>query len=70
MSRTLTPRPFGGLVELCAARNIGRSTAFELARRGLIETFKIGRRTYCYLDSLDTLGERLSTRPYDREDLA
>lgn len=55
-------RTFGGLVDECAERGIGRSKAFELVRNGYLETFKIGRRTYVKLDSLDTLPERLADR--------
>ena len=54
----MNARPFAGMVEACAVRNISRSVAFELARQGLIETFAIGRRRYVFLDSLDTLGQR------------
>ena len=53
-------RPFLGLVEAAAIRGVSRSIAYELARKGLVETFKIGPRRYVYLDSLDTLGPRLS----------
>lgn len=53
-------RPFLGLVEGAAIRGVSRSVAYELARKGLLETFKIGTRRYVYLDSLDTLGQRLS----------
>jgi hypothetical protein len=53
------PRPFKGLVEAAVERDISRSVAFDLQRRGLLETFCIGRRRYVYLDSLDTLGARL-----------
>ena len=52
-------RPFAGMVEACAERDISRAVAFELKRQGFIETFTIGRRRYVFLDSLDTLGQRL-----------
>jgi hypothetical protein len=59
MSAGATPRPFAGLVQECARRDIGRTTAFDLANKGLIETFKIGGRRFVYLDSLDTLPGRI-----------
>lgn len=49
------PAHFGPLVECCAAYGIGRTTAFELADKGLLETFKIGTRRYVLLDSLWSL---------------
>ena len=55
-------RTFGGLVEECAARDIGRSKAFQLVRDGYLDTFKIGRRTYVKLDSLDSLPDQLANR--------
>lgn len=51
--------PYRPLVDACRARGIGRTTAFELKARGLIDCFNIGRRTFVYLDSLNSLGERL-----------
>lgn len=54
-----TPRPFAGLVQECQRRDIGRTMAFDLANRGLIETFRIGARRFVYLDSLDTLHARI-----------
>lgn len=47
------------LVTACQEHGICRSVAFELARKGLLETFAIGKRRYVYLDSLRTLPERL-----------
>ena len=60
METTPKPRPFAGLVEAATARGISRTVAYALVTRGLLETFSIGRRRYVYLDSLETLGERLS----------
>lgn len=57
-----TPRPYGALVAECAKRGIGRTVAFELRRKNLIETFHIGAKPYVFLDSLDTLHERLPKR--------
>ena len=54
---TPTYRP---LVPACAEHGIGRSTAFELARTGLLQTFTIGTRRYVWLESLRTLPERLA----------
>ena len=54
---TPTYRP---LVPACAEHGISRSVAFELARKGLIRTFRLGARRYVYLDSLRTLPERLA----------
>lgn len=52
-------KTFGRLVPECKKRGIGRTTAFELAARGTLETFTIGTGRYVYLDSLRTLPERL-----------
>jgi hypothetical protein len=53
-------RPYRKLVKACAERDIGRTTAFLLRKAGLIETFRIGSQTYCYLDDLDALPTRLA----------
>jgi len=50
---------FGPLVETCRAHGISKTVAFELAANGLLDTFKIGARRYCYLDSLRSLPQRL-----------
>lgn len=50
-------RPF---IPECNKRGIGKNTAYNLATDGLLETFLIGRKRYIYLDSLETLGERLA----------
>lgn len=47
------------LVPTCAAYGIGRTKAFEYAKEGLLETFKLGSRTYVTLASLDALPERI-----------
>ena len=60
MTSSLVPRLFAGLVEATAARNISRTVAFELAQSGMLETFKLGNRRYVYIDSLDTLGARVT----------
>lgn len=51
---------FGPMVKTCRAYGIGRTVAFELARKGLIEHFFIGSRRYVYIHSLNTLPERLA----------
>lgn len=50
---------FAPLVTSCAAHGISRSVAFELARKGLLETFRINSRRYVMLSSLRSLPERL-----------
>lgn len=51
---------YGSLVAVCAAHDISRSVAFELARKGLLDTFTIGARRYVYTESVRTLPERLA----------
>jgi hypothetical protein len=53
-------RPYRKMVKACAERDIGRTTAFLLRKAGLIETFRIGSQTYCYLDDLDALPGKLA----------
>jgi hypothetical protein len=60
-------RNFAPLVEECRAHGISRTVAFELAARGLLETFAIGRRRYVKLDSLRTLPQRLAARDATQE---
>lgn len=50
---------YGPLVPACAKHGIGRTTAFELAREGKLDTFKIGARTFVTMESLAALPERL-----------
>jgi len=59
MNDAPTYRP---LVPACAAYGISRSVAFDLARKGLLDTFTIGTRRYVRLDSLRTLPERLAAQ--------
>jgi len=60
---TPTPTPaFGPLVSCCAAHGISRSVAFELARKGLLETFLLNSRRYVLLESLRNLPETLRQR--------
>jgi len=51
-------RPFAPLLEVAAACGIPRTNAYELVRRNLLETFKIGRVRYVMLDSLRSLPKR------------
>lgn len=53
-------RRYRRLVPACAERDIGRTMAFELARRGLLETFRIGTARYVFEDSLDELPAKLA----------
>jgi hypothetical protein len=55
-------KTFGRLVPECKKRGIGRTTAFELAAKGILETFTIGTGRYVYMDSLRTLPERLKNQ--------
>lgn len=48
------------LVTACADHGISRAVAFELARKGLLDTFTIGTRRYVRLESLRTLPDRLA----------
>ena len=55
---------YAPLVFACRAHGIGRTSAFELAKRGLLATHKIGSRTFVDLESLRTLPERLAEVGY------
>ena len=50
---------YGPLVTSCADHGISRTVGFELARKGLLETFTIGTRRYVMLASLRDLPQRL-----------
>lgn len=50
---------YAPLVLACALHGIGRTTAFQLARDGQLDTFKIGARTFVTLESLATLPGRM-----------
>jgi hypothetical protein len=58
--RTTTEPAYRPLVEACNDHGISRTVAFDLARKGLLDTFTIGARRYVRLDSLRTLPERLA----------
>lgn len=64
MLRMESPK-FGPLVECCLAHGICRSVAFELAAKGLLDTFKIGSRRYVILASLYGLPSRLKGQSED-----
>jgi len=51
-------RPFVPLVEYARECGVTRTNSYELVRRGLIETFKIGRIRYVVLDSWRSLPQR------------
>ena len=50
---------FGPLVSVCARYGIGRTLGFELARKGIIETFHVGGKRMVVIASLESLPERL-----------
>ena len=60
MASTNEHRDFRPFIPECTKRGIGKTKAYELANAGLIDTFLIGTKRYCYLDSLATLPERLA----------
>lgn len=61
----IDPRPYGGLGVELKKRDISRTTAFHLRKAGLLDTFKIGSKVYVFLDSLDSLPQRLAEREKD-----
>jgi DNA-binding transcriptional regulator PaaX len=50
---------FKPLVEACAEFGIRRTQAFRLAKEGALDVFKIGRRTFCYVASIESLPKRV-----------
>lgn len=52
--------PYALLVPACLARGISRTVAFDMVRKGLLDSFCIGRRRYVYMASLDSLPARLA----------
>ena len=62
---TEPPVAFFPMVEACASHGIARTVAFALARDGLLETFRIGRRRYVMLQSIHDLPQRLLERGSD-----
>ena len=59
MSESTNPA-YRPLVEACGEHGISRTVAFDLARKGLLDTFTIGKRRYVRLESLRTLPDRLA----------
>ena len=53
---------FAPLVPACARFGIGRCIAFKLAKEGMLDTFRLGQRTYVYIESLKSLPQRAGTR--------
>ena len=51
---------YARFVPTMAAHGYGRSFSFELARKGLVRTFKVGAATFVELDSVRTLPERIA----------
>ncbi len=56
------PYGYGPLVPECKRRGIAKTTAFHLARKGLIETFMLGRKRFVRIASLESLPDRIATR--------
>jgi len=54
---------FGPLVPECKRRGIAKTKAFELASRGLLDTFMIGRKRFVRIASLESLPDRLRGDP-------
>lgn len=54
-----SPYGYGPMVVECKRRGIGRTMAYELHNRGLIETFMLGSKRMVKIASLETLPERL-----------
>lgn len=61
MASATEHREFRPFIPECTKRGIGKTKAYELAKAGLIETFVLGTKRYCYLDSLLSLPQRLGT---------
>lgn len=50
---------YGPMVLECQRRGIGRTMAYELHKKGLIETFLIGAKRMVTIASLESLPDRL-----------
>jgi hypothetical protein len=57
-----TERDYRPFIPECTKRGIGKTTAYELANSGLLDTFLIGRKRFVYLDSMATLPQRLKSQ--------
>jgi hypothetical protein len=65
MSNSQTIYPcYAPLVEACKAHGISRTVAFSMIQGSdpLLASFLIGARRYVYLESLQTLPQRLAER--------
>lgn len=58
--RTNEQPDYRPLVTACGEHGISRTVAFDLARKGLLDTFTIGKRRYVRLESLRTLPDRMA----------
>jgi hypothetical protein len=65
VASTTEYREFRPFIPECTKRGIGKTKAYELANAGLIETFVLGTKRYCYLDSLLSLPQRLGKASND-----
>lgn len=57
--KTKELRDFAPFPAACIDRGIGKTVAYDLLNGGFLDTFKIGRRRYVYLDSLLTIAEKV-----------
>jgi hypothetical protein len=57
--KTKELRDFAPFPAACVDRGICKTVAYDLLNGGLLDTFKIGRRRYVYLDSLLTIAEKV-----------
>lgn len=53
-------REFAPFPAACIDRGIGKTVAYDLLKGGLLDTFKIGRKRYVYLDSLLTIAAKVA----------
>ena len=51
-------REYDRFPEACISRGISRPVAYRLVQLGALDTFKLGRTRYVFLDGLETLPER------------
>lgn len=55
------PNPaFAPFIPACKQHGISKTVAYELAAKGMLETFTIGRARYVRTESLRTLPDRLA----------
>jgi hypothetical protein len=58
--QSATGRAFARFIPVMREHGFGRSKAYELANDGLIETFKIGKAKFVYIDSVRSLPQRIA----------